>query len=196
MRNLKSKFKLSIKDNNVQSLKIVALLSLDFSWFAFVIIHTSVLEKTLFGFYWKKIFGYKNSLEVKMLLIFFYSFSQFYKLRDYFVDTESLSRYCDFRDCRVVKDSGSGKSKGYGFVSFLKKEVCIYLQTLLTMSYLARWIQENVMYCCQGVLLLSCLSSLTAQVRFYLGYCNFSLSLFFSLFITALNCIMKSIQVD
>ncbi|XP_068709329.1 nucleolysin TIAR-like isoform X3 [Montipora foliosa] len=25
-------------------------------------------------------------------------------------------------DCRVVKDSGSGKSKGYGFVSFLKKE--------------------------------------------------------------------------
>ena len=28
------------------------------------------------------------------------------------------------RDCRVVKDSGSGKSKGYGFVSFLKKEVC------------------------------------------------------------------------
>lgn len=28
------------------------------------------------------------------------------------------------RDCRVVKDTASGKSKGYGFVAFLKKEVC------------------------------------------------------------------------
>lgn len=27
------------------------------------------------------------------------------------------------RDCRVVKDTASGKSKGYGFVAFLKKEV-------------------------------------------------------------------------
>lgn len=75
VRNFKSKFKLSIKDKNVQSLKIVALLSLDFSWFSFVVIHTSVLEKTLFG--WKKIFGYKNSLEVKMLLIFFTLFHSF-----------------------------------------------------------------------------------------------------------------------
>ena len=35
-----------------------------------------------------------------------------------------LPHYSLHRDCRVVKDSASGKSKGYGFVSFLKKEVC------------------------------------------------------------------------
>ena len=31
-----------------------------------------------------------------------------------------------------MKDSASGKSKGYGFVSFLKKEVCILLGAWLS----------------------------------------------------------------
>ena len=37
-----------------------------------------------------------------------------------------------------MKDSTSGKSKGYGFVSFLKKEVCIlgFCQSLLSNSVL------------------------------------------------------------
>ncbi|KAJ7336490.1 Nucleolysin TIA-1 isoform [Desmophyllum pertusum] len=35
---------------------------------------------------------------------------------------KTFAAFGQVTDCRVVKDSGSGKSKGYGFVSFLRKE--------------------------------------------------------------------------
>ena len=51
------------------------------------------------------------------------------KMSHYFqspeIETETLRNafapFGDISDCRVVKDLGTNKSKGYGFVSFIRK---------------------------------------------------------------------------
>lgn len=35
-----------------------------------------------------------------------------------------------FRDCKVISDMATGKSKGYGFISFVNKEVSSHCCTI------------------------------------------------------------------